>query len=98
MSISYIKNAALVPCKTNRTILLFHPFVQDASDSFVPCFAFVLCIMMSAVPFYMDHKPRMQGCQKITTALGIEPSETTLLVQGSKLVAQCSEMVHIDRC
>ena len=25
--------------------------------SFVPCFAFVLCILTSAVPFYMDHKP-----------------------------------------
>ena len=48
---------AHVRCKTNNNILLFYPFVQDANDSFVPCFAFVLCIMTSAVQFYMDHKP-----------------------------------------
>ena len=46
-----------VRCKTNNNILLFYPLVQDANDSFVPCFAFVLCIMTSAVPFYMDLKP-----------------------------------------
>ena len=44
-------------CKTNNNIPLFYPFVQDTNDSFVPCFAFVLCIMTSTVPFYMDHKP-----------------------------------------
>ena len=49
--------AAHVWCKTNNNIVLFYPFVQDANDSFFPCFALVLCIMMSAVPFYMDHKP-----------------------------------------
>ena len=49
--------AAHIRCKTNNNILLFYPFVQDANDSFVPCFAFVLCVMTSAVPFYMDHKP-----------------------------------------
>ena len=43
--------------KTNNNILLFYPFVQDANDSFVPCFALVLCIMMSDVSFYMDHEP-----------------------------------------
>ena len=31
-------------------------FNQDTNDSFIPCFAFVLCIMTSAVPFYMDRK------------------------------------------
>ena len=55
---------AHVRCKTNNNILLFYPFVQDANDSFVPCFAFVLylvlCIMTSAVPlFYMDRKPKI---------------------------------------
>ena len=50
---------ARVRCKTYNNILLFYPFVQDANDSFVPCFAFVLCIMTSAVPFYMDHKPEI---------------------------------------
>ena len=35
------------------------PFVQVANDSFVPCFAFVLCIMTSAVSFYMEHKPQI---------------------------------------
>ena len=42
-------------------MLLFYPFVQDANDSFVPYFAIVLCIMTSAVPFYMymDHKSRI---------------------------------------
>ena len=49
---------AHVRCKTNNNILLFYPFVQDANKSFVPCFAFVLCIMTSPVPFYMDHKPK----------------------------------------
>ena len=49
---------AYVWWKTNNNILLFYPFVQDANvDSFVPCFAFVLCIMTSAVLFYIDHKP-----------------------------------------
>ena len=49
---------AHVRWKTNNNILLFYPFVQDANvDSFVPCFAFVLCIMTSAVLFYIDHKP-----------------------------------------
>ena len=47
-----------VRCKTNTNILLFTPLAQDANDSFVPCFAFVLCIMTSAVLFYMDHKPK----------------------------------------
>ena len=46
-----------VRCKTNNNILLFYPFVQHTNDSFVPCFAFVICIMTSIVPFYMDHKP-----------------------------------------
>ena len=53
------QNTAHVWCKTNINILLFYPFVQAANDSFVPCFAFVLCIMTSAVPFYMDHKPKI---------------------------------------
>ena len=44
-------------CKTNNNILLFYAFVQDANDSFVPCFAFVLCIRRQLCPFYMDHKP-----------------------------------------
>ena len=57
---------AHVRCKTNNNILLFHPFLRDANDSFVPCFAFVLCIMTSAVPFYMDHKPT-QSCLKQTS-------------------------------
>ena len=48
---------AHVWCKTNNSILLFYAFVQDANDSFVPCFDFVPCIMTSAVPFFMDHKP-----------------------------------------
>ena len=46
-------------CKTNNNILLFYPFVQDANDSFVPCFAFVLCIMSSVAPLYNDHKPEL---------------------------------------
>ena len=49
--------AAHIRCKTNNNMLLFYPFVQDANDFFVHRFAFVLCIMTSAVPFYMDHKP-----------------------------------------
>ena len=48
---------AHVRCKTNNNILLIYIFVQDANDSFAPCFAFVLCIMTSAVPSYMDYKP-----------------------------------------
>ena len=48
---------ARVRCKTNNNILLFSPLVQDANDSIVPRFDFVLCIMTSTVPFYMDHKP-----------------------------------------
>ena len=47
---------AHVQCKTNINILLFYAFVQDANGSFVPCFVFVLRIMMSAVPSYIDHK------------------------------------------
>ena len=42
-----------VRCKTNNNILLFYPFVQDGKDPFVPCFAFVLCIVKSTVPFYI---------------------------------------------
>ena len=49
--------SAHVRCKTNNNIVLFYPSVQDANDSFVACLAFVLSIMTSAVPFYMDHKP-----------------------------------------
>ena len=48
---------AHVQCKTNNNILLFYAFVQHANDSFFHCFAFVLCIMTSAVLYYMDHKP-----------------------------------------
>ena len=47
---------AHVRCKTNNNILLFYPFVQNANDFFVHRSAFVLWIMTSAVPFYMDHK------------------------------------------
>ena len=55
---SETQRRAHVRCKTNNNIILFYPFVQDANGSFVPCFAFVLCIMTTAMPFYMDHKPR----------------------------------------
>ena len=46
-----------VRCRTDNNVLLIYPFVQDACDSFFPFFAFVLCIMTSAVPFYTDHQP-----------------------------------------
>ena len=40
--------------KRTITSYCFYPFVQDENDSFVPCFAFVLCIMTSAVRFYLQ--------------------------------------------
>ena len=54
-----------VRCKTNNNILVFYPFCPRCNDSFVSCFAFVLCIMTSAVPFYMDHKPFMESYEKM---------------------------------
>lgn len=48
------RGKAHVECKANNNILLFYPFVQDANNSFVSRFAFVLCIKMSAVPPYLE--------------------------------------------
>ena len=55
-------------CKTNNNILVFYPFCPRGNDSFVPCFAFVLCIMTSAVTFYMDHKPKYDSTARVVVA------------------------------
>jgi len=71
-----------------NNVLLFSPFVHGADDCFVPCFAFVLCIM-----FYMDHKPNCGIRIVVQSGLGqsmklvIGKSIDALLVNWHRLIS-----------